>query len=332
MMNLGQYGISVRAIPDTQKIGLETVRAVFELPSSVKNIRSFLEELHRSAGLRSYAKVMFSRAFDCEFCVPLGAVPELQRMFLKLEKLGLVRDIDLKRILWKDPLELRPASFDYSKKEWSFNLRELLATEDDGDQRVQVQTPKRTGLARFDYTDLLMIKELESNAWIKTVDLARKASLPVGDAAYHVNRHVFDRELIRGFKLCWTGSREEQADHSIIVKTFAFAGLSEGDEASRRAVAAFASLPFARSHMRAEDGTYFIEVAFPIGRYPEASQLISARLESVDLNPLVLESDWSCTANFTMPVSLFNKDQAVWIFRVDDTVERLARSARVKSR
>ena len=176
MMHLEDEGISVLAIPDIEKLGLERIRTSFKLSSSVKDVRPFFAGLHQSSGLRSYSRSMVNHILDCEFSIPRGTLGELQTILRKLEEMELIQSVELRKLLWKDVLMAKTQFYDYSKGQWDVDFSKL-----SGDPS-SVRIPTISDPERFDYTDLLMIKDLEADPWIKIVDLAKKSSLAHGDA------------------------------------------------------------------------------------------------------------------------------------------------------
>lgn len=313
MLNLKKDGIGVLAVPDVDRLGLERVRVFFKLAKSLKEIKSFFRTLHERAGLRSYSRSLFNHVFDCEFTVPQGNFSELQSFLEKLEGHKLVQNIKMRRLLWKDVLMLKTQFYDYSKKEWDVDFSTL-----SGDPSVQV--PARSEKQNFDYSDLLMMKELELDPWIKTVDLAKKVQQGVPDAAYHLNRHVFGKKLIKTFRLRWEGTKEAWLKHSIVSQTYVFQDFP--NDSVRHATSILRSLPFTWSNMMAEDGTMIAEVMFPLSKYPEGIQYISSRMRSLDLSPtLILEKDWSCCSTFTIPYLLYNKNRSAWEFNAENALD-----------
>jgi hypothetical protein len=314
MMHLNDDGISVLAVPDIEKLGLERIRAFFKLVPSLKDPRPFFRALHESSGLRSYSRAMDSQRFDCEFAIPQGRRDEFSELLVRLEEMKVIRNPEAKKLLWKEVSMLKTEFYDYSKGEWDVDFSYL-----SGDPS-SIQIPAKSKPESIDYADLIMIKELEMNPWIKTVELAKKSAIATGDAAYHFNRHVFGRKLVRSFKLRWVGTKESWLKHSIISKTYVFEGISEED--ARHAMSIMSSLPFVWSHMMMEDGTYMAETILPISQYPDATQYISGQLRALDLAPsLTFEKDWSCVSTFTIPYMLYNKNREVWEFRAERALE-----------
>jgi DNA-binding Lrp family transcriptional regulator len=319
MTHLKDIGISVIAIPDIEKLGLERVRVFFKLFSSLKNPRPIFGALHEASGLRAYSRAIDTHRFDCEFAIPQGRYREFCEFLAKLEEMGLIKNLEVKRILWKEVFMLKTEFYDYSRGEWDADFSSL-----SGDPS-SIEIPKKTSPENVDYSDLIMIKELEMNPWVKTVDLAKKSGLAIGDAAYHFNRHVLGKKLVKCFRLRWEGTREAWLKHSIISKNYVFEGIS--DEETRHTMSIFSSLPFVWSHMIMEDGTYMAETILPISQYPDAMQYISSQLRALDLAPtLTFEKDWSCLSTFTIPYMLYNQNRHNWEFRAQRALESIVQS------
>ncbi|MHB8566050.1 MAG: hypothetical protein ACYC7D_15255 [Nitrososphaerales archaeon] len=315
MMRLKEQGITITPITDTEKLGLERVRVSFKLQPSAKDVRALFGGLHQSAGLRSYSRSMNNHLFDCEFTIPRGSVEELRRLLRKLEEMKLIQNVESMKLVWKDILMLKTRFYDYSRNEWDVDFSTLT-----GDPAsINVPETSDNAPAPFDYTDLLMIKELQMDAWIKTVEIAKKIGMHSPDAAYHLNRHVFGRKLIKSFRLRWNGTKEAWLKHSIIVATYIFKEIS--DESTRHAMSVITSTPFTWSHMAGEDGTYMAEVAFPVSKFSENVQYISNQLRILDLTPEILLKDWSCSSTYTIPYMLYDKERSAWNFDADNAIE-----------
>jgi DNA-binding Lrp family transcriptional regulator len=325
MMNLNKDGIIVAPTADYDKIGLERARVFFRLSPSIKDeTMAFFGGLHQSAGLKLYARSLDNHIFDCEFALPKGTVGELQKLLEKLEELQFIRNVEVKKILWKDVLMLKTEFYDYSKHAWDVDFTKL-----SGDPS-KVSIPTKNEQERFDYNDLFFIKEMEMDSWVKLVDLARKAHLQVGDAAYHFNRHVMDKGLIKYFRLKWSGPPKAWFKHSIISETYVFKKIS--DEDTRHAMSVLTSVPFSWSHMRMEDGTYMAEVILPLSQYLEGRQYISSQLRALDLAPELLEKDWSCLSTYTIPYLLYNREKSRWDFNAENALDYTLQMIRAYSR
>jgi hypothetical protein len=313
MMSIKDDGFRIAPFPDFAKLGLERVKVFFDLAGLAnENLRAFFSGLDQTAGIRSYARSMYCQTFNCEFIIPRGTLAELEKLLSILRQMKLLEKVNVSKILWRDVLMLKAKYFDYAKKDWDTDFSRLL-----GDPSTQIPSMALTEEMHFDYIDLLMIKELEINPWIKTIDLGKKVSLSASDAAYHLNEHVFGRKLIRTFRLNWEGSRETRwLKHKVIHHSYIFNHVSSED--ARHLISIFTSLPFTFSHMMTEDGSYVADVTFPLLSYLEATQYLSRELRAIGIVPSqIFEKDWSCLSTFTIPYKLYDRQISKWNFNAE---------------
>jgi hypothetical protein len=271
--------------------------------------------LHQSAGLKMYARSIDSQIFDCEFAIPQGSSSELAALLEKLQSLKMIREPYFKKLLWKELPNLKAEYYDFPKSQWDVDFSRI-----SGNPSSLELSENADQSERIDLCDLMIIKELELNPWIKTVELCQKTGGSVGDTAYHLNKHVFGKRLIKSFKLRWDGSPDAWLKHSIVFKSYFFKGIST--ERARHAMSVLTSIPFIWSHMMMEDGSYIAEMLLPISYYAETTRFISSKLGALDLVPTATyEKDWSCLSTFTIPYSLFNKERSWWDFRSERALE-----------
>jgi DNA-binding Lrp family transcriptional regulator len=299
MGKLKERGISVTPIVDVEKLGLQRVRASLRLSQDIRNPKTILGGLHQKAGLTYYSRSLVSQEIDCEFLIPRGNMLEFHKLLRALEEMKLVENVESKVVLWKEVLMMKTKYFDYLSGEWDVDFSRLV-----GDPSTTI--PKSsTPDSRIDYTDLLIIKSLEMDPWIKVVDLAKKLNMPVGNVSYHLSRHVLGKKLISCFRFRWIGTKEAWFKHSIVGQTFVFGQLS--DELTRHAMSIMTGTPFSWNHLRAEDGTYVAELLVSVLHFPETQMYISDKLRPLNLWPKANCKDWSFTSRFTIPYTMFER-------------------------
>jgi hypothetical protein len=305
MGRLKDQGINILPIVDVDRIGLDRIRASFLLSNDITDPLVIFGGLNQKGGLRYYSRMLISQEFDCEFYIPKGSFVEFARLMRALEELRLLENARFEKIAWKDIFMMRTGNFDYQSGQWEVDFSRLV-----GDPSVAA--PTRSEPTKVDYADLLIIKTLEMDPWIRVVDIAKKIGMPLGDTSYHLNRHVFGRKMIRSFRMRWNGTREAWLKHSIVMETFVFRQLS--DDMTRHAMSIMTSNPFTWNHTRLEDGTYMSELMIPVSHYQETMGFLSEKLRSLDLKPPEVHSmDWSCTNTFTIPHSMFDRERG-WTF------------------
>jgi hypothetical protein len=310
MNKLGEQGISVLPLLDVDKLGLQRIRASFEIPENAGNPKVILGGLHQKAGLKTYTRIFFSHEFDCEFMIPKGSLTEFGKLLRALEEMKLIENVEYKPILWKQVLMMRTRYFDYESGEWDIDYSRLV-----GDPSVSIPT-QISPSTKFDYNDLLIIKSLELDPWAKVVDIAEKLKLPVGDVSYHLNKHVLGKKLIPSYRLRWIGNKESWSRHSIVIQTYVFEKLS--DDQMRRAMSVMTAAPFTWDTQLADDGTYFANLLIPLSQFPETQHYISEKLRPINLRPRILGGDWSLASIFTIPYMMFEDGR--WKLEAETTL------------
>lgn len=325
MLHLNDQGISIIPLVDYGKLGLEKYRVFFKM-SDLKlseDVKPFFGGLHQSAGLTYYGRSMLHHTFDCEFQIPNGSRAELARLFELFEEMKLIQETEIHKVQWKDILMAKTQFFDFSSGEWDVDFRGLA-----GDPSVKI--PSTSEVTRFDYNDLVIVKELQINSWTKVVDIAEKTRIPERDVAYHLNKHVLGRKLVPGFRFKWVGTKEAWAKHSVFVMNFMFRGISS--EEVRHAMSIFTAHPFTWNHMLSDDGIYLAETLIPIMQLPETTRYLSERLRSVGLVPSeTYFPDWNCVSNFTVPYTLYDQTNRAWKFNAETALEYTLQSVKAYS-
>ena len=314
MQLLNEQGISILPIVDPQRIGLERVKAQFILSKEVTNYKSFFGGLHQSAGLIYYARNLVSQLFDCEFMIPSGKEDKLLLLLASLQELKLINNYSLQRIVWKDTLMMRTQYFDYEHGVWDVDLSNIKA-DPSKDPQITRTSSERT---RYDHTDLLIIRWLRHDPWIKAVDLAEKLNLSDSDISYHLKNHVFGKKMVPTFRLKWSGSKDALSKHTITGITLMFKDIPE--ESVKHAISVLTALPFTWTHALCEGGVYISELLIPVGYFNESMKYISDNLRALDLKPQILHGDWSCASNFTIPYMMHVKGKE-WNFEPENSLQ-----------
>ncbi len=311
MQGLGATGIGIYPMVNPDRLGLKRYRVGFKVSSDFTSFKSIFGGLHQSAGLIYYARSFFSQRFDTEFLVPRGKESELRKLLRALEEMKFLSEIKIRELVWKDILMMQTRYYDYENASWDVDFSTLR-----GNPSIALPE-KAKGDARFDHTDLAIIKSLQLNYFTKHVDIAKEVQLTPECIAYHLNKHVFDLKQVSGFRMRWTGPTEAWSKHSISPITLFFEDLSE--EKKRHAVSILTSVPFTWNHMQARDGTYFAELIIPTTFISETMKHISEKLRELDIAPLVELVDWSCVSSYTIPYMMHDSERG-WKFKAEESL------------
>jgi DNA-binding Lrp family transcriptional regulator len=322
MSRLKEQGISIVPVVDSSRLGLERYRVFFnaEIGRGNTNFVTFFDKLHELAGLHYFARSLLSQSFDSEFMIPHGREEQLKKFLGSLEEMGLIKGVEIRRILWKEILMMRTDCYDYQRGVWDVDFSTLSA-DPRSHSYAGVAKMGQQRATHLDYVDLLIVKTLQLDPWVKAIDLARTLKLSGSDVSYHMNKHVFGEGQVSGFRFKWVGTKDAWAKHSIVLLTFVFRSL--GKELIRNAMSVFTSSPFTWNHMELEDGTYLAELLVPVAQFPETIRHISIKLLLANLKPdQVIYPDWSFSRNYTIPYFLFDKERG-WLFDCETALERI---------
>ena len=310
MLRLKDQGISILPMVNAEALGLERVRVTFDLSRDVNDLSAFFGGMHQTAGLHYYSRSMVSQKFDSEFMVAPSARSELVRLLDSLKEIRIMENVTVHRLKWKEVFMMKTQQYDYEHEQWDVDFSNLSS-----DPSIRIPIPKLSD--SYDHMDLLIIKSMQADPWVKVVDLARSFRMTEGDVSYHMNKHVFGRRQVSGFRFKWIGTADAWSKHSILGITMIFKELH--DEDARRAMAIITATPFSWNHMRAEDGTYLSELLVPTLNLPETLQYLSDNFRKLDLEPELLYPDWAATCNYTIPY-LCHDDQNGWRLNSDESL------------
>jgi hypothetical protein len=322
MLRLKDQGISIVPVIDMKKIGLERFDVSFEISPETKsfNHKSFFLALHNSAGLIHYSRYLFSQSVNCEFVLPEEKKGELRKILRSLERSKLITRPVTRKISWKEIISMKTEFFDYKRGEWNIDYSKL---SPGGAPR-----PRESAQERFEYydrTDLMIIKSIQSEPWIKSIEMAKSMGLSDSDIAYHLNNHVIGKGQIPGFRFKWVGTKDELSKHLIVPVNFLFKSLDERSQ--RRIIPIVTAPPFTWSHWLCEDGTYVAELLVHASQMSETMRFLSSHLESGNFKPdAILFPDLSWTQDFVIPHSLHTKEEG-WRFEAETAVKEITQAA-----
>ena len=152
--------------------------------------------------------IYLSRCFGMfEGCVGVYVIPvehtaEFEDFVMELKRLGITRDIELFWSTCFHTVNRTRKWFDDDKENWVFPwenwLNEISTSE--SELPYTLKDPASFPL-KADETDLFIVKELEKDATVSLVSIARKLGTTLQNVRYHYETHVVKRGLIETFQM-----------------------------------------------------------------------------------------------------------------------------------
>ncbi len=134
--------------------------------------------------------------------VPHDKTREFQQFLGNLQDMGVAGKIE---VLWTTSFHNVSVSsrwFDAEEEAWAFDWEEWI----DEVEAIEGELPRilaepRDWPVNIDYTDLLIIKELEIDARKTLPEISEKLGAPLSKIKYHYHEHVMKRDLVGGYQV-----------------------------------------------------------------------------------------------------------------------------------
>ena len=134
--------------------------------------------------------------------VPRDNVDDFKLFLKSLVDLGVARSVDINWTTCHEGIPVRSRWFSIEENSWVFNWDEWITEveEIEGELPWTVKDPEDWPI-RVDYTDLLIIKELEKDGRATMTDISKNIGIPLETVKYHFRQHVSKRDLIEGYQI-----------------------------------------------------------------------------------------------------------------------------------
>ena len=252
-----KLGFHIHAEADYRKLGLVPHWAELQLsPKFRASPRSLFLAMNESAYLVYYGRLLPQGDFACLFVIPEGRANEHGAFLEYLQQSGIIQEYSMTEIAAQSHPAMRPSFFNFQSNRWDVDWNAVRSSQSTDLMRERTSRP-----VRFDYQDLLLVKELQADALQHTVSIARKLRLNQKTLEYHYRTHVQKEKLISGFIVRWQHDIETSVSHSALLARLTFRNLGSSAAAIQRAMS---KIPFLWAEELMADGTYIATVHIPV--------------------------------------------------------------------
>ena len=305
-------GVAVQAGVDHEKLGLKRVICVVDF---AKEYRPFAETIMTAMSdvcyVVSFEKIFPSGDYEVQASIPSEFTVDFVRLLEDLGRKGLyflsaVHVFDRFRIL-----PMMAQIYDFDSGRWDF----VWSSPGVADVREASYLP--SGKAPFDYTDLLILKERSKDASMSLVEMSKTLGVNYKVLAWHNNRHVAGRGLIKNYFVRWPGTKYDfTADKALHRKhRYFWVGLLVADltETERMGIMArLGALPFLWEEAVGKD--YFAQLALPVDFLTESLQFIEESPSDVRERTELRFFDQTHALSFSFGYRLYNQEKHRWSF------------------
>lgn len=313
-------GFAVQAAVDHERLGLKRVMLVADFSETYKNYATaILTAMSEVSYVVSFAKSLIGGEYVVNLSVPSELIGDVREFLLALKERGMFAKLEILEFDWARIVPMKPDYYDFDTGRWDFEWQNPAPQ----DYEAAAYVPSKRG--KFDYIDLLIIKELQMDANKSMKEISEKLNINYKKLAWHHTAHVCGRKLLSGYTVNWMGTRYdynlEKALHRkhryfaidfMVKDTNEFESMTLRHEMDR--------LPFLWAEGSGRN--YFAELAVPVDYVVEGLQYLGNTARGVKEKMSIHAIDQTEAARFTIPYSLYDPATKRWMFDKEELVKK----------
>jgi hypothetical protein len=305
-------GLAVQAAVDSEKLGLRHVEMVVDFSKEFKvYAQSILAAMSDICYVTSFEKLFPKGQYFVGADVPEEFVGPFVDFVDGLRRKGLLATTEFHVFDWFRRIPMRAQSYDFDAGRWDFDW----TAREKVDLELASYAPSQK--TRFDYFDLLLLKELHFDASRSLVEISRKLNENYKALAWHYKTHVIGRELVKCYTIRWPGTKYDSKIDRALHRQHRYFWVNvvvrDLNKVERMELAAKAnSLPFLWAEALGKD--YFAQFAFPVDFFTEAMQYLEEILAPVSDRAELYMVDQTNALAFTMSYRLYDQQSRRWTF------------------
>ena len=308
-------GLSVHASVDYNKFGLTRYYAYFRLTEKAKpNEKKLFNTLADQAYLVSASRRLPNNDYFCEFAFPRSidtSFSSIRKLLRELGDEGLLEDVRVSTVATQRIHMIQPEFFDLKHGDWKIDWGKL--------KKEPKSDWAESKVAEFDELDLMIVRELESDALTRLSDIATSLKTTLNNIFYHFHKHIVEGKLVDEYIVRWNGTPKQ----SMMLVQLSFNNLSVSEERSARSCVG--KLPFLWSEAVGPDsGLYAAMGMVAVEEYPGMLNYLASNLGNASSKLNVSVLDAKTRQVFPLPAHLY-KDGS-WEFSASDVVQQLTRA------
>jgi len=302
-------GIAFRPIVDFELMGLRRAFVRMNFNKEVQNrATEILDNLH-PFGLTYYARTLPNGAYETMFAMPYYQTRLYEVFFERLVEEKILNSFEISPLDYVQSVSLRPEYYDFKKGEWKIDWDNLvpmgirLSNE-------EAFAPSRD-LVKVDFIDLLIVHEMQRNAFFKINQLQKSLNINSKTLRYHFVSHLVKNRVIAGYAITWLGLRRGNSNSVTVlvkVKNVAPYEKQKLEEMSLK-------MPFSWNYAYSSKmRTFFLFLYVPSEYFTQTISKITDSLtsfnERIESTPL----DYKKVRSFTIPIALYDRELNDWVF------------------
>lgn len=313
-----KLGLRIHAEPDYRKLGLVPFWAdLCFSPKFAGSTKEVFTALSHAAYLVYYGKLLPQGSFACKFAIPEGKRSQLAELLAYMKRSGVLESFSLDEAVVSRHNPMNPRFFDFRSGSWAVDWNQVRQSQGSEMKLRSIVEP-----AGVDLNDLLLVKELETDALQHLVSLARKVKVPSKTLEYHYRAHVQERGLVSSYIVRWMHDIETSVQHSVQLTRLTFRDLGSSFRRVQRVVS---KIPFLWSEHVLKDGTYIAVVCVPVREANATLRYLNGELPDLYGKVQISFVERQEANLFTVPYEAFREGWVYDLKKAESAIRKLNR-------
>jgi hypothetical protein len=313
-------GFAVQAAVDHERLGLKRMMLIVDFPEAYKNYaQAILTAMSEVCYVVGFAKSLIGGEYIVNLSVPTELVGQVKEFLLALQQREMFSRLETLEFDLFRTVPMKPEFYDFDTGRWDFEWQ----TPTPEDYEAAAYMPSKRG--KFDYVDLLIIKELQMDANKSLKEMSEKLNLNYKKLAWHHSAHVCAQKLLGGYTVNWMGTRYDYTlekalhrKHRYFAIDFMVREVNEFETMTLRQQ--IDRLPFLWGE--AAGRNYFAELAVPVDYVVEGLQYLGNAGSAVRDRTSIYAIDQTEAARFTVPYNMYDPAKRTWEFDKDGLIKK----------
>jgi hypothetical protein len=313
-----EKGFAVQPIPDYKKLALERIIMVIEFGEGFETYaQPILWAMNELCYVVHFEKTLPKGSYIVHANVPREYSESFVQFMSKLEKKGLLKSLQLSPYDLHRNIPMRAELYDFDNGRWDFDWSKSTALKPEDYNISQKED--------YDHLDLLILEQFQTDANKTLEGIATALKVNYKTLAWHFNKHVVGRQLIKGYKINWMGTRYDFKIDKAMHRSHRYVRINlisrdVTDYERMSLMTKFLKLPFIWAE--AIGRNYYIEFAFPTESINEALQYLEMSIVPVRDKTELYIMDQTAAMNFTITAKLHDPDEERWQFNQEELLAK----------
>ena len=305
-------GFAVQAAPNYERLGLKRMIVLADFTDEFREYgSSILVAMPNLCYVTGFEKTLPHGQYVISASVPKEHTGEFSELMNELRNKGIFTSVEVFGFETFRNAPMKAEFYNFDTGTWDFDWSEASLRDFSAASYVPEERTK------IDEIDLRLIEQLQADANTSLKQISEELKINYKKLAWHYSTHVIARNLIRGYRINWMGTKynekmgkASQRQHRYFMVELIVRNTSELERMTL--CKKIGQLPFLWAEATGND--YSAEFAFPVDYVTEAYQYLENAISSVKHKAQILAIDQTASLAFTVTPQLYDATRKAWVF------------------